>query len=308
MILAATLLWAVEIVFVKRLLRGLTPSLLAAARMGFGTALLLALGRGLRPLERLAGLGCRAVAVDPPHGAAAHRLRRHLVCGARAGAGDRRDGGARLRRIRDRSCSSGAIDGKAVSATGMALVAAGAVVAAAAALRRPAPESASTVTAGPLLFARYAYPPNALGLCGADVRRTLLEYGAAGESDGGLAELARTFEGAWPYLELIAGANGIYDPLDPRVVEAYWVGNDLLGHVTARFTGSPCRRPFPGPARAHPGARLRRRRRRRHAAPLLSRLRRLPVARSPAHWSVDEPLRILDLCRTTPARVLSGER
>src|SRR5690349_16491491 len=88
-----------------------------------------------------------------------------------------------------------------------------------------------TEAAGPLLFARYAYPPNALGLCGADVRHTLLEYGAAGESDEGLAELARTFEGAWPYLELIAGANRIEDPLDVRVVEAYWVGNELLDRV-----------------------------------------------------------------------------
>src|SRR5262249_7940111 len=70
-------------------------------------------------------------------------------------------------------------------------------------------------------------PPNGLGLCDADVRRTLLEYGAARESDDGLAELARTFEGAWPYLELIAGANGIVDPLYPRVVEAYWVGKGL---------------------------------------------------------------------------------
>jgi hypothetical protein len=52
--------------------------------------------------------------------------------------------------------------------------------------------------AGALLFARYAYPPNALGLCGADSPRTLLEYGNARESDGGLAELARTFDGAWP--------------------------------------------------------------------------------------------------------------
>ena len=101
-------------------------------------------------------------------------------------------------------------------------------------------------TPGPLLFARYAYPPNSLGLCGADVQQTLLQYGAAGESDGGLAELARTFEGAWPYLELIAGANGIADPLDPRVVEAYWVGNDLLDsvrpgdlarHIDDRFRG-----------------------------------------------------------------------
>ena len=88
------------------------------------------------------------------------------------------------------------------------------------------------MTAGPLLFARYAYPPNALGLCGADETRTLLDYGSAGESDGGLAELARTFEGAWPYLALIAHANRIDDPLDPRVVEAYWVGNGLLDRVT----------------------------------------------------------------------------
>jgi hypothetical protein len=102
------------------------------------------------------------------------------------------------------------------------------------------------VTPGPLLFARYAYPPNALGLCGAEESRTLLEYGTAGASDEGLAELARAFEGAWPYLTLIAGANGIHDPLDARVVEAYWVGNSLLDrvspqtlarHVEDRFKG-----------------------------------------------------------------------
>ena len=85
--------------------------------------------------------------------------------------------------------------------------------------------------AGPLLFARYAYPPNSLGYCGADATRTLLEYGDARASDGGLAELARTFEGAWPYLTLIAHANEIADPLDPRVVQAYWVGNELLDRV-----------------------------------------------------------------------------
>jgi hypothetical protein len=88
--------------------------------------------------------------------------------------------------------------------------------------------------AGALLFARYAYPPNALGLCGADSPGTLLEYGDASESDGGLEELARTFDGAWPYLTLIAERNGIADPLDPRVVEAYWVGNGLLAQVPPR--------------------------------------------------------------------------
>ena len=69
------------------------------------------------------------------------------------------------------------------------------------------------MTPGPLLFARYAYAPNALGYCGADEPRTLLEYGDAQASDSGLSELARTFDGAWPYLELIAGAAGIGDPV-----------------------------------------------------------------------------------------------
>ena len=46
-----------------------------------------------------------------------------------------------------------------------------------------------------------------------------------------IRELARGFEGAWPYLELIARANGLSDPLDGRVVEAYWLGNELLDGV-----------------------------------------------------------------------------
>jgi hypothetical protein len=84
---------------------------------------------------------------------------------------------------------------------------------------------------GAAAFVRFAYPPNALGYCGPDERRELLEYGAAGVTDPGLVALARRFEGAWPYLELIAHANGIADPLDRRVVEAYWIGNRLLERV-----------------------------------------------------------------------------
>ena len=40
MILGATLLWSVEVVLVRRLLAGISPRVLAAARMGLGTALL----------------------------------------------------------------------------------------------------------------------------------------------------------------------------------------------------------------------------------------------------------------------------
>jgi hypothetical protein len=42
------------------------------------------------------------------------------------------------------------------------------------------------------------------------------------------------FTGALPYLRLIARANGIADPFDDRVVEAYWIGNKLLAGVEAR--------------------------------------------------------------------------
>jgi hypothetical protein len=91
-------------------------------------------------------------------------------------------------------------------------------------------------TAGPsglLLFGRYAYPPNRLGYCGADEHEALFEYLSIGRTDLGLAELARKFAGAYPYLRLIAGANDIRDPFDPRVVEAYWIGNKWLEQVEA---------------------------------------------------------------------------
>ncbi|HSK27572.1 MAG TPA: DUF6390 family protein [Jiangellales bacterium] len=89
---------------------------------------------------------------------------------------------------------------------------------------------------GALLFCRYAYPPNVLGYCGLDAAGQLLEQVDAGAEDGALHRLVRGFEGAWPYLELIAGATGL-DPLDRRVVEAYWVGNDLLTRVGTAATG-----------------------------------------------------------------------
>ncbi|BAH33371.1 DUF6390 family protein [Rhodococcus erythropolis] len=80
---------------------------------------------------------------------------------------------------------------------------------------------------GPALFARYAYPPNELGYCGPDDPSVLLRL-ASGNSGSGDRDRARQFDGAWPYLEALAASAGIDDPLDPRVIEAYWVGGDLL--------------------------------------------------------------------------------
>ena len=49
------------------------------------------------------------------------------------------------------------------------------------------------MTDGPLLFARYAYPPNELGYCGGDDHRALLEQTSAGVVDGGLRHTLRGF-------------------------------------------------------------------------------------------------------------------
>lgn len=86
---------------------------------------------------------------------------------------------------------------------------------------------------GELLFARYALMPNRLGYCGGDDHRALLDYCLAQESDPGLNRLLRQFQAAYPYLKLIAETNGIRDAFHPKVVEAYWVGNELLDGVSA---------------------------------------------------------------------------
>lgn len=86
---------------------------------------------------------------------------------------------------------------------------------------------------GAVRFARFAYPPNLLGYCGPDVHDEILQRVDAGAGGPELRALARGFEGAWPYLQLIAACNGVGDPLDARVVEAYWIGNRLLDQVDA---------------------------------------------------------------------------
>jgi hypothetical protein len=88
--------------------------------------------------------------------------------------------------------------------------------------------------AGPLRFIRYGFMPNRLRYCGGDGNRTLFDYGVEGVVDGGLTPLLRAFTGALPYLQLIARSNAIPDPFDARVVEAYWLGNELLDEVEAR--------------------------------------------------------------------------
>jgi hypothetical protein len=147
------------------------------------------------------------------------------------------------------------------------------------------------------LFVRYAYPPNRLGYCGPEDVDALIAYGVSGVSDPGLRQLVAAFEGAYPYLELIAAAAGIRDPLDRRVVEAYWIGNRLLMGVDMARLGVSMTERF-----------------RHRAGRDWDRVAEAVWAGGLAHHSfhvfaiypwvgfmregrVDEPLRVLDRCR-----------
>ncbi len=143
MILGATLLWSVEVVFVKHLLSSIAPRTLAAARMGMGTALLLGWVAVNGDAGQLTSLGleqwrwvvltglllsayvatwyaalARAQAVD---------VTAVLVFGAVVTA-----------------LLSGAADGAPVNVLGTVLIAGGTAVMIAAAVRRPAAEAAVT--------------------------------------------------------------------------------------------------------------------------------------------------------------------
>jgi hypothetical protein len=84
---------------------------------------------------------------------------------------------------------------------------------------------------GLLRCTRYAFGPNRLHYCGPDANAEIAEHFKHGDQDPGLAALLSAFKNMFPYLKLIAAANGIADPFDERVVEAYWLGNQLLDNV-----------------------------------------------------------------------------
>jgi hypothetical protein len=99
-------------------------------------------------------------------------------------------------------------------------------------------DPALATLSGPELFARYAAPPNLLGYCGPEdtlLLHHLLEEPSPNGDD--LIHAATLFDGAYPYLELIAGTNG-HEPLDAEVVAAYWTGNRLLEGIDTLLWGN----------------------------------------------------------------------
>ncbi|NNC93270.1 MAG: hypothetical protein HKN80_12355 [Acidimicrobiia bacterium] len=157
------------------------------------------------------------------------------------------------------------------------------------------------------LFVRYAYPPNRLGYCGPEDVDALVAYGVSEVSDPGLRRLVTAFEGAYPYLELIAASAGIRDPLDRRVVEAYWIGNRLLTGVDMAGLGRSMTERFRSRAGRH-----------------WDRVAEAVWAGGLAHHSfhvfaiypwvglmregrIDEPLQVLDRCRIRWGKVQAVE-
>ena len=163
--------------------------------------------------------------------------------------------------------------------------------------------TASTVGEGGRRFARFAWPPNHLGHCGPATDGELWGFATGEPLTGGLVDLARGFEGAWPYLELLAGLAGVDDPRDERVVEAYWVGGGLLDridlaewcwHLHDRFrlqVGGEWERLVAG---ATAGGRP------THAFHVFCVYPWLGLLRTGV---VDEPLEVMDRCRIRPAVV-----
>ncbi len=140
---------------------------------------------------------------------------------------------------------------------------------------------------GLLLFARYAFMPNRLGFCGGPNERGLFEACVAGQSSPELRGWAQQFEGAYPYLALIARANGLPDPLDYRVVEAYWLGNELLTRASLA--------PFHDSLRE------------RFAARLSPKTLEIVLGKAPAGAAPFHAFHVLEVCRRTGALAESLE-
>lgn len=81
---------------------------------------------------------------------------------------------------------------------------------------------------GAALCARFSIATNRLQYCGPrDAEPVLYRAITEGADLERARDALRRFEALRPYLEAIAEKHGL-DPFDPAVVEAYWIGNDLL--------------------------------------------------------------------------------
>lgn len=84
----------------------------------------------------------------------------------------------------------------------------------------------------------YSIPPNKLGYCGPVESWKVLNSFISNQDEQSAEEVKRSltdFNALHPYLELIANANGL-EPFDAEVIDAYWIGNQLLENVSYEET------------------------------------------------------------------------
>lgn len=160
---------------------------------------------------------------------------------------------------------------------------------------------------GALLAARYAFMPNKLRYCGGDDNFNLFSYVFENQSDQGLKDLLEEFATMYPYLRFIAQANRIADPFNYKVVEAYWIGNELLENISMnrfynhlidehrlkdKFNSSLLEKVWgkiPLGAKPH------------HSFHVFN------IPKRTGHYPVEHTLKTMDECRITPAQI-KGER
>lgn len=85
---------------------------------------------------------------------------------------------------------------------------------------------------GLLLCSRYAVAPNFFGYCGPDENASLIDHLKEKTADKEVSNILSQFETLFPYLKLISAENKIADFFDKKVVEAYWIGNNLLDNIS----------------------------------------------------------------------------
>lgn len=98
----------------------------------------------------------------------------------------------------------------------------------------------------------YSLRPHELGYCGPcdkDVSQKKLKDYMMGADvpEAEVRKLLDEFKGAVSYYKLIAEKNKIADYYDEKVIEAYWLGNELLDKIKVEDIVAMARREFVGP-------------------------------------------------------------
>jgi hypothetical protein len=84
--------------------------------------------------------------------------------------------------------------------------------------------------------AAYALTPCTFGFCGPKGSKEILyRYLTTNKvSDEQVRAVLKKFQALYPYLKLIALSNAIRDPFNAKVIEAYWIGGEILEKVKVK--------------------------------------------------------------------------